>query len=91
MDGAFGAMTARLAQRNNPSLMVMSYDPGRTRVTDLISAIVILRQAAQRRRPGDPAARASAKLSSAPVHDTAVFRRLRGAAGSPGLATLAGG
>ena len=36
MDGAFGAMTQRLAQRNNPSLMVMSYDPGRTRVTDLI-------------------------------------------------------
>ena len=36
MDGAYGAMTARLKARNNPSLMVMSYDPGRTRVTDLI-------------------------------------------------------
>ncbi len=36
LDGAYGAMTARLAARNNPSLMVMSYDGGRARVTDLI-------------------------------------------------------
>jgi type II restriction enzyme len=36
MDGAYGTMTARLKARNNPSLMVMSYDPGRARVTDLI-------------------------------------------------------
>lgn len=35
-DGAYGTMTARLKARNNPSLMVMSYDPGRARVTDLI-------------------------------------------------------
>lgn len=36
MDGAYGAMTARLKARNNPSLMVMSYDRDRARVTDLI-------------------------------------------------------
>lgn len=35
-DGAFGAMTARLAARNNPSLFAMSYDRDRVRVTDLI-------------------------------------------------------
>lgn len=35
-DGAFGAMTARLAARNNPSLFAMSYDRDRTAVTDLI-------------------------------------------------------
>ncbi len=35
-DGAFGAMTARLAARNNPSLFAMSYDRDRTTVTDLI-------------------------------------------------------
>lgn len=29
-------MTARLKARNNPSLMVMSCDPGRARVTDMI-------------------------------------------------------
>lgn len=36
MDGAYGAMTARLKARNNPSLMVMAYDKARMRVTDLI-------------------------------------------------------
>ena len=36
LDGAYATMTARLAARNNPSLMVMSYDGGRSRVTDLI-------------------------------------------------------
>ena len=36
LDGAYAKMTARLAARNNPSLMVMSYDGGRSRVTDLI-------------------------------------------------------
>lgn len=36
VDGAYGAMSARLAQPNNPSLMVMGYDRDRTRVTDLI-------------------------------------------------------
>lgn len=36
MDGAYGAMTARLKARNNPSLMVMGYDRDRSRVTDLI-------------------------------------------------------
>lgn len=35
-DGAFGAMTARLAARNNPSLFAMSYDRDRIGVTDLI-------------------------------------------------------
>ena len=35
-DGAFGAMTERLAARNNPSLFAMSYDRDRTTVTDLI-------------------------------------------------------
>jgi len=35
-DGAYGAMTARLAARNNPSLFAMSYDRDRTTVTDLI-------------------------------------------------------
>jgi type II restriction enzyme len=36
VDGAYSAMSARLAQPNNPSLMVMGYDRDRTRVTDLI-------------------------------------------------------
>ncbi|UQV17572.1 hypothetical protein MU852_12005 [Brevundimonas albigilva] len=36
MNGAYRAMTARLEARNNPSLLVMAYDRGRTRVTDLI-------------------------------------------------------
>ena len=36
LDGAYATMTARLAARNKPSLMVMSYDGGRSRVTDLI-------------------------------------------------------
>ena len=36
VNGAYGAMTARLAAANNPSLMVMGYDKARTRVTDLI-------------------------------------------------------
>lgn len=36
LDGAYAKMTARLAARNNPSLMVMRYDGGRLRVTDLI-------------------------------------------------------
>lgn len=35
-DGAFGAMTARLAAHNNPSLFAMSYDRDRVGVTDLI-------------------------------------------------------
>lgn len=35
-DGAYGAMTARLAARNNPSLFAMSYDHSRAAVTDLI-------------------------------------------------------
>ncbi|RYX80078.1 restriction endonuclease [bacterium] len=34
--GAFGAMTARLAAANNPSLFAMSYDRAAARVTDLI-------------------------------------------------------
>lgn len=34
--GAFGAMTARLAAVNNPSLFVLSYDRAAARVTDLI-------------------------------------------------------
>ncbi len=36
VNGAYGAMTARLQARNNPSLLVMAYDKGRARVTDLI-------------------------------------------------------
>ena len=36
VNGAYGAMTARLEARNNPSLLVMAYDRSRTRVTDLI-------------------------------------------------------
>ncbi len=36
MAGAYAAMTARLAAPNNPSLFVLGYDKGRTRVTDLI-------------------------------------------------------
>lgn len=40
VDGAYGAMTARLAARNNPNLVVMAYDGGASgvggRVTDLI-------------------------------------------------------
>jgi len=40
VDGAYGAMTARLAARNNPNLVVMAYDGGPSgvggRVTDLI-------------------------------------------------------
>ncbi len=36
VNGAWGAMKARLAAANNPSLMVMGYDKARTRVTDLI-------------------------------------------------------
>lgn len=35
-DGAYGAMTAPLKARNNPSLFAMSYDRDRTAVTDLI-------------------------------------------------------
>lgn len=35
-DGAWSAMTARLAAANNPSLFVMSYDHAAARVTDLI-------------------------------------------------------
>ncbi|HRD26793.1 MAG TPA: DpnI domain-containing protein [Caulobacter sp.] len=36
VDGAYGAMTARLKQRNNPSLLAMAYDRARMRVSDLI-------------------------------------------------------
>jgi len=36
VDGAYGAMTARLAARNNPNLVVMAYDGVAGRVTDLI-------------------------------------------------------
>lgn len=32
VNSAYGAMTARLEARNNPSLLVMAYDEGRTRV-----------------------------------------------------------
>lgn len=35
-DGAWSAMTARLAAANNPNLFVMSYDHAAARVTDLI-------------------------------------------------------
>jgi hypothetical protein len=57
-----------------------------------IPVFVILRQAAQRRRPGDPAARASANLSGAPaVHDSLPEQIAFGAAGSSGLAALAEG
>lgn len=35
-DGAWSAMTARLAAANNPGLFAMSYDPAAARVTDLI-------------------------------------------------------
>ncbi|MFJ6024815.1 DpnI domain-containing protein [Brevundimonas sp. NPDC092305] len=35
-DGAYSAMTARLAAANNPSLFAMSYDHATQRVTDLI-------------------------------------------------------
>lgn len=36
VDGAFSAMTQRLAARNNPSLMVLNYDGAARAVTDLI-------------------------------------------------------
>lgn len=36
VNGALGAMTARLAARNNPNLLVMGYDGAANRVTDLI-------------------------------------------------------
>ncbi|RYG97393.1 MAG: restriction endonuclease [Alphaproteobacteria bacterium] len=36
VNGSWGAMKARLAAANNPSLMVMGYDKARTRVIDLI-------------------------------------------------------
>jgi len=36
VNGALGAMTARLAARNNPNLVVMAYDGAAGRVTDLI-------------------------------------------------------
>ena len=36
VDGAFGAMTARLAASNSPNLMLMNYDVARRSVTDLI-------------------------------------------------------
>jgi len=36
LDGAYSAMTARLKARNNPNLLVMSYDRAAARVTDLI-------------------------------------------------------
>lgn len=36
VNGALGAMTARLAARNNPNLLVMGYDGAAGRVTDLI-------------------------------------------------------
>ena len=36
VDGAYGAMTQRLAANNNPNLMLMNYDLGRRAVTDLI-------------------------------------------------------
>jgi type II restriction enzyme len=36
VDGAYGAMTARLKQPNNPSLLAMAYDRSRMRVSDLI-------------------------------------------------------
>jgi len=38
VDGAYGAMTARLKQRNNPSLLAMAYDRARMRVSDCASA-----------------------------------------------------
>lgn len=36
VDGAWSTMTARLAADNNPNLLIMRYDPGRARVSDLI-------------------------------------------------------
>ncbi len=36
VDGAYGAMTARLAQPNSPNLLAMAYDRTRMRVSDLI-------------------------------------------------------
>ncbi|MES2032653.1 MAG: DpnI domain-containing protein [Pseudomonadota bacterium] len=36
VDGAYGAMTARLKQQNNPNLLAMGYSRAQARVTDLI-------------------------------------------------------
>lgn len=36
VDGAYSAMTRRLAAQDNPSLLALSYDRSRTQVTDLI-------------------------------------------------------
>lgn len=58
-DGAYGAMTARLAMRNNPSLFAMSYDRDRTTVTDLIVVPrhFFTQDIIQARKPLSPTAR----------------------------------
>ena len=70
----------------NPDEVARHLPPGPGRDLAALS-FVILRQAAQRRRPGDPAARGSANLSRSRLCPGVAF----GAAGSPDLAALVGG
>jgi len=59
VDGAYGAMTARLAARNNPNLVVMAYNGAAGRVTDLIVVprYFFIQSIIEARRPLGPLAR----------------------------------
>jgi type II restriction enzyme len=59
VDGAFASMCDRLAASNNPSLILMNYDLGRLRVTDLffVPRHFFVREVIQERRPLAPTAR----------------------------------
>ncbi|MGH7023297.1 MAG: DpnI domain-containing protein [Caulobacteraceae bacterium] len=52
-DGAFGAMCDRLAAANNPSLILMNYDPARLAVTNLffVPKHFFVREIIEERRP----------------------------------------
>lgn len=53
VDGAFGAMCARLAASNNPNLILMNYDLSRFGVTDLffVPRYFFVREVIQERKP----------------------------------------
>ncbi|MEO7026311.1 MAG: DpnI domain-containing protein [Caulobacteraceae bacterium] len=59
VDGAFGAMCARLAESNNPNLILMNYDFVRLGVTDLffVPRYFFVREIIQERKPLAPTAR----------------------------------
>ncbi|HEV7157931.1 MAG TPA: DpnI domain-containing protein [Caulobacteraceae bacterium] len=58
-DGAFGAMCKRLEEANNPSLILLSYDPVGLSVTNLffVPKHFFVREVVQERRPLAPTAR----------------------------------